>query len=58
MPPLHIILGLMKQFVKARDQNSEAFEYLKGFFPKLSEAKVKAGIFVGPHIKINCKDRC
>jgi hypothetical protein len=51
MPPLHIKLGLMKQFVKALDQNSEAFQYLKNFFPKLSEAKVKAGIFVGPQIK-------
>lgn len=51
MPPLHIKLGLMKQFVKALDPNSAAFEYLKGFFPKLSEAKVKAGIFVGPQIK-------
>ena len=53
MPPLHIKLGLTKQFVKALDQNSEVFESLKGFFPKLSEAKkVKAGIFVGPQIKI------
>lgn len=51
MPPLHIKLGLMKQFVKALDENSEAFEYLKGFFPKLSEAKIKSGIFVGPQIK-------
>lgn len=33
MPPLHIKLGLMKQFVKALDQNCEAFE--------LSEAKIK-----------------
>ena len=40
----------MKQFVKVLDQNSEAFEYLKGFFPKLSEAKVKAGIFALPQI--------
>lgn len=51
MPPLHIKLGLMKQFVKALDKNSEAFKFLRNFFPKLSEAKVKAGIFVGPQIK-------
>lgn len=51
MPPLHIKLGLMKQFVKALRQDSEAFQYLKTFFPKLSEAKIKAGIFVGPQIK-------
>lgn len=41
----------MKQFVKALRQDSEAFQYLKYFFPKLSEAKIKAGIFVGPQIK-------
>lgn len=51
MPPLHIKLGLIKQFVKALRQDSEAFQYLKIFFPKLSEAKIKAGIFVGPQIK-------
>ncbi len=41
-------LGLMKQFVKKLDEKSKAFEYLKTFFPKLSEAKIKAGVFVGP----------
>ncbi|KAL4706484.1 hypothetical protein ACJJTC_015682 [Scirpophaga incertulas] len=51
MPPLHIKLGLIKQFVKALNHESEAFKYLKNFFPKLSEAKIKAGIFVGPQIK-------
>ncbi|XP_076338178.1 uncharacterized protein LOC143240132 [Tachypleus tridentatus] len=40
-PPLHIKLGLMKQFVTALDKESAAF------FPKLSEAKVKVGVFVG-----------
>ena len=39
MPPLHIKLGLMKQFVKALNQESAAFKYLLEFFPKLSEAK-------------------
>ena len=58
MPPLHIKLGLMKQFVTALDKESVAFKYLQGFFPKLSEAKVKAGVFVGPQIKriMECKD--
>ncbi|XP_061419050.1 uncharacterized protein LOC133349530 [Lethenteron reissneri] len=51
MPPLHIKLGLMKQFVRAVDKESAAFKYLQDFFPKLSEAKVKAGVFVGPQIK-------
>lgn len=48
MPPLHIKLGLMKQFVKALSNESKAFQYLKNIFPKLSEFKMKAGIFVGP----------
>ena len=58
MPPLHIKLGLMKQFVTALDKESAAFEYLRDFFPKLSEAKVKAGVFVGPQIKkiLECKE--
>jgi len=51
MLPLHIKLGLIKQFVKALDHNSEAFKYLQTVFPKLSEAKIKGGIFVGPQVK-------
>src|SRR5687768_10602276 len=50
MPPLHIKLGLMKQFVTVLNKESAAFKYLHDFFPKLSEAKVKAGVFVGPQI--------
>ncbi|XP_076351330.1 uncharacterized protein LOC143247340 [Tachypleus tridentatus] len=50
-PPLHIKLGLMKQFSTALDKESAAFKYLRDFFPKLSKAKVKAGVFVGPQIK-------
>ena len=51
MPPLHIKLGLMKQFVTALNKDSPAFTYLQNIFPKLSEAKITAGIFVGPQIK-------
>ena len=51
MPPLHIKLGFMKQFVTASDKESAAFNYLRDFFSRLSEAKVKAGVFVGPQIK-------
>lgn len=51
MPPLHIKLGLIKQFVKALDPDSAAFKHLEVVFPKLSEAKIKAGVFVGPQIK-------
>ena len=41
MPPLHIKLGLMKNFVKRLDNDSDAFRYLRGKFPELSDAKVK-----------------
>ena len=58
MPPLHIKLGLIRQFVTALDKDSAAFKYLQVLFPKLSEAKVKAGIFAGPQIKkiIECDE--
>ncbi|KAL6465610.1 hypothetical protein MHYP_G00257430 [Metynnis hypsauchen] len=58
MSPLHIKLGLIKQFVRALDKESRAFNYLQDLFPKLSEAKIKAGVFVGPQIKkiIECSE--
>lgn len=56
LPPLHIKLGLMKNFVKALHKGGEAFNHLKEKFPKLSEAKVKEGIFVGPQIRKLLKD--
>jgi hypothetical protein len=48
LPPLHIKLGLIKNFVKAMDRNGDGFLYLKEKFPKTSEPKIKEGIFVGP----------
>lgn len=59
IPPLHVKLGLIKQFVKAlQKRNSEAFQFLFKIFPKLSEAKIKAGVFDGPQIRqlLNNKD--
>ena len=49
--PLHIKLGLIKQFVKKLNPEGEAFKHIQELFPKLSEAKVKGGIFVGPQVK-------
>jgi hypothetical protein len=43
--PLHIKLGLMKNFVKGIDQNGAGFAYLKETFPRISDAKIKEGIF-------------
>ena len=39
LPPLHIKLGLMKNFVKAMDRDRSAFRYLSEKFHTLSEAK-------------------
>ncbi|GFY26702.1 uncharacterized protein TNCV_2880301 [Trichonephila clavipes] len=50
-PPLHIKLGLMKQFVKALDKEGECFKYLCEQFPGLSDDNLKEGIFVGPDIR-------
>lgn len=51
LPPLHIKLGLMKNFIKALDKTKPAFQYLCTVFTNLSEAKLKEGIFVGPQIR-------
>ncbi|GBN78957.1 hypothetical protein AVEN_85549-1 [Araneus ventricosus] len=56
LPPLHIKLGLMKNFVKAMDCGGSGFQYLRLKFPKVSEAKIKEGIFVGPQIRQLMKD--
>ena len=56
LPPLHIKLGLMKNFVKALDKNSDAFRYLQKIFPNITEGKLKEGIFIGPQIRKIMKD--
>ena len=33
------------------DQNSAGFMYLKNKFPRISDAKIKKGMFVGPQIR-------
>jgi hypothetical protein len=56
LPPLHIKLGLMKNFIKALNHEGDAFKYLADKFPHISEAKLKAGIFIGPQIRQLLKD--
>ncbi|GBM85894.1 hypothetical protein AVEN_144321-1 [Araneus ventricosus] len=56
LPPLHIKLGLMKNFVKAMDCGGRGFQYLCLKFPKVSETKIKEGIFVGPQFRQLMKD--
>lgn len=50
MPPLHIKLGLMKNFVKALHNNIDALRYLCNKFLKLNYAKMKS-VFIGPQIR-------
>ena len=56
LPPLHIKLGIMKQFVKALDKSGGCFNFLSHKFPGLSTEKLKAGIFDGPQIRQLVKD--
>ncbi|KAG7166762.1 hypothetical protein Hamer_G010419, partial [Homarus americanus] len=44
-------LGLVKQFIKVLSPESNAFKHVRLMFPKLSEAKVKGCIFIGPQIR-------
>ena len=47
----------MKNFVRAMDLNGRGFLYLKEKFGNtFSEAKIKAGVFVGPQIREVMKD--
>ena len=56
LPPLHIKLGLMKQFVKALDKQGLCFKYISEKFPHLSAEKVKEGVFIGPQIRMLIND--
>jgi hypothetical protein len=51
LPPLHIKLGLFKQFVKALNTEGEPMKTLRRIFPRLSTAKIKEGVFVGPQLR-------
>jgi len=51
LPPLHIKLGLVKQFITGLDPESAAFQCLSDIFPNLSAAKIKAGVLTGPQVR-------
>jgi hypothetical protein len=44
LPPLHIKLGIVQQFVKVLPKTGNCFKYLCKTFPHLSEAKLKEGV--------------
>ena len=56
LPPLHMKLGLMKNFVKTMDRTGSVFKYLAEIFPRLREAKIKEGVFVCPQIRTLFRD--
>lgn len=56
LPPLHIKLGLMKQFVKALNKDGSCYAYLANKFSAISDAKLKEGIFDGPQIRTMLRD--
>jgi hypothetical protein len=50
---LNIKLRLIKSFVKATDQNSAKFIFFKNKFHRISDAKIKEGVFIRPQIRDN-----
>ena len=49
LPPFHITLGLMKQFVAAIDHTNRGFQCLRGKFGKMkTDTILKADNFVRP----------
>ena len=50
--PLRIKLGFVKQYVKGLNPAGAAFQHIRQMFPKVSDAKISVGVFVGPQIKV------
>ena len=50
LPPLHIKLSLMKQYVKSLDKHGAWFGYIFQTFSALKNKKLKAGVFDEPKI--------
>lgn len=46
LPPLHIKLGIVKNFIKSLNPTENAFQELTRIFPRLSPAKVKEGVLM------------
>jgi len=56
LPSMYLMLGLTKNSVKAMNKEEATFTYLPEKIPRLSEAKLKEGIFIGPQIRDLIKD--
>lgn len=58
LPPLHIKLGLAKTFVKTLGRRtSKGFQYLSEIFCRVSAAKLREGVLVGPQIRELLRDQ-
>ena len=57
LPPLHIKLGLMKNFVKGMDKTGRGFECVRNKFPNVSNTEIEEGIFIGLQIRELMQDR-
>ena len=51
LPPLHIKLGIMKNYVKTLNKVGQAFKFLLQKFPQISDAKLHGEIFDGLQIR-------
>ena len=47
----------MKKFINALDRDGDCFHYICSTFPRVSDQKIKAGIFDGPQIRTLLKDK-
>ena len=47
----------MKNFVQGMDKTGRRFQYVRNKFPKVSDAKIKEGIFIGPQIRELMQDK-
>ena len=56
LPPLHMKLELVKQFVKGIPKGKRVHEFPREKFPKVSDMKLKAGIFDDRQIRELSKD--
>jgi len=57
LPPLHIKMGLMKNFEKSMDKTGRGYEYVRNKFSNASDAKIKEGISLGPQIRELIQDK-
>jgi hypothetical protein len=51
LPPLHIKLGVMKEFVKALSEEGDCSKHICKKFTALTEATLKKVVFTGPDIR-------